>query len=419
MDRPFKIKRLNCGIKVLFVKDTTKDLVHFEICIKNGKLNQLKREIEYAHMLEHMNGNFTSQKYPSAYENGLNLSKKGAKSNASVNNYLTRYYIKSHVKHKNYIFDLLINSYKNFQIDQTSFTQEKQSVIEELQSRQNKQWTTFYQENMNVLYKNHPNSITISERIKKTKKIRISDILKYRKKNYTCNNTTIIIGGNLNINYYIKKLNKMFKSYRTKTYNQKYPKTKTQIKENVYYTKVNSKSNKLLLCFNTGFNSFSKNAMLVELVNKLLTGNLTSRLYALRNDYGLIYNINSYKDSEIFGSNHGHFMIETDISTHNISTGYEKIIEILKNTKITDDEYKTIRNQIIMDKSLHMQKTNIDKYINQYIYYVVFDRKVVTFADAYNTTLSCSKSKIEKLLKYIFNTKLVVSYGGPKKVKLN
>jgi len=173
---------------------------------------------------------------------------------------------------------------------------------------------------------------------KNTKKIKIQDILKYRRTNYTCNNTTIIVGGKVNINYYMKKLNKMFKTYRTKKYNQIYPKTKIKIKENIYYTKVNSKSNKLLLSFNTGINSFNNNTILIELVNKLLTGDLSSRLYSLRYDYGLIYNINSYESSEIFGSNHSNYMIETDISSKNISTGYKKIIEIVKNTKISNDE---------------------------------------------------------------------------------
>ena len=420
MDKPFKIKKLNCGIKVLFVQDNSKDLVYFEFCIKNGKINQSKKETEYAHMLEHMNGCFTSQKYPSAYENVINLSKIGAKSNASVDNYLTRYFIKSKLKDKTYVFDLIMNSYKNFQIDTTYFEQEKQSVIEELQSNQNKQWTTFYNNNAKVLYKYHPNSLTINERIKKTKKIRINDILKYRKKNYTCNNTTIIVGGNLDTKFYMNKLNTMFKSYKTEKYNQKYPKTRIQIKENVYYTKVNSKSNKLLLSFNTGINRFNKTKIMIELVNKLLTGDLNSRLYALRIKYGLIYNINSYEESEIYGSNHANYLIETDLSTKNILIGYQKIIEILKNTKITDNEYKTIRNQILMEKSLHLQETNIEKYINQYIYYVVFNRKVITFANKYKILLSCKKSKIPTLLKSIFkNNKLVVSYGGPKKVKLD
>ena len=34
MDLPFKLKKLDCGINVLFVKDNSKDLLHFEIPFK-------------------------------------------------------------------------------------------------------------------------------------------------------------------------------------------------------------------------------------------------------------------------------------------------------------------------------------------------------------------------------------------------
>jgi len=418
MDKPFKIKRLKCGIKLLFVKDNTKDLVYFEFCIKNGKINQLRKEIEHAHMLEHMNGCLTSHKYPSAYENGISLSKIGAKTNATTSNYLTRYFIKSHKKYETYIFDLLVNSYMNFQIDESNFKQEKNSVIEEIQSKLNEKWKSVYEAHESIVYKNHPNSINLEERLKKTKKINVSDILKYRKKHYTCNNTTIIIGGNVNISFYMKKLNNIFSTYKSNYYKQIYPKRKIKIKEGIYYKKIDSKSNKLLISFNTKLNRLNKNKYILELINKLLTGDLSSRLYSLRTDYGLVYNIKSYEESEIYGKNHANFFIETDISSENISTGYKKIMEIIKNTKITNNEYKTIRNQIQMEKLLHLQDTSLEKYIEQYINYVVFNKNVITFKDKYKILMSCSKQSLENLLKTVFdNKKCVVMYGGAKKIK--
>ena len=144
MDRKVILKKLQCGIKVLFVIDNTQDIVYFETCIRNGKLNQKPHELEYAHLLEHMNACFTSKKYPDASVNNMMLSQIGASTNAFTSNYLTRYYIKCNKKHRKKVFDLLMLSYMECVFEENVFYAEKQSVIEELQAKQNNMWTNMY-----------------------------------------------------------------------------------------------------------------------------------------------------------------------------------------------------------------------------------------------------------------------------------
>ena len=423
MDKKYKLERLKNGIKVLYIPIKKSSIMYLEFSILNGTINENKKTLEHGHFLEHMNSKFTSEKYPNALENMKTLSHLGCETNASINSYITQYYIQGPHVHSTKLLDIMLNSYVKFNIDKTIFKQEKRSVIEELRSYDNDQWSTLDEKMNKEIYKNHPYEKTYRERIKNTKKTTVKELYQYRKKKYKTTNTLFIIAGD-------------FEEKQCKEYIQnilaKMPKTKTKLRYPQYEYKVNkipkliyvkndTLSTKLTIRFQIPYTTFEANKNVIDVLPKLLTNGLDSRLYKLRYKYGLIYYISSEIETDYMNKKLSCYTIQTEVDSNSIKKVIEVIIEelrLIKDKGVNDAEIKKVKNIYLMEQFEHKMASKIYDYVQKYSENVVFGKKVDTFKEYYEMRNNITKNKIRIIARSIFDEKkMVIGYSGKHIIK--
>ena len=413
MDTKYELIKLKNGIKILYIPFPKSKLMYIEIKLLTGTINETASTLEYGHILEHMNAQFTSSKYPDAKENERKVNMYGGYTNASTYSYFTKYYIKGPIKYSKYFIDLIINSYINFKLDKTIFETEKKAVVEELNSDKNSIWNTLSEHIDKVLYKNHPYAKTLDESIKNTKLSTIKNILNYRKKNYKTSNTIIIIAGDIKKSEVIKPLLFMKKTI----YKVKLPGYKYKIQNPLVFINTNTNSTKIFLIFNMmPYTYFTMQADHVILLKTILTDGLSSRLYSLRMKHGLIYSISSTCKFDYYNKELNSFTIETETNSRNIPKVINIILSELNSLKrnlISDNEFNTLKNNILTQKLEQKRNNNMEDYVNRYSSTVLFGKKIQTYSDYFNQLNKISRNKIKNLSNTIFNTKkLVIGYGG-------
>ena len=125
-------KVLKNGLKLLFIPMGKIEMVHIELKVLCGWEHENKYTLESAHFLEHMLAKFTSKQYPDGKFNKYQLGKFGIHSNAMTTSQITSYLLEGNVKHFDFMLDLMLNSYKNFVIDDDIFEQERSAIVQEL-----------------------------------------------------------------------------------------------------------------------------------------------------------------------------------------------------------------------------------------------------------------------------------------------
>jgi len=424
MDKKYKLERLSNGIKVLYIPIKKSNIIYLEFSILNGTINENKKTLEHGHFLEHMNSKFTSEKYPNALENIKTLSHLGCKTNASINSYITQYYIQGPTVHSKKLLDIILNSYSKFKIDKTIFKQEKRSVIEELRSYDNDQWSNLEEKMNKEIYKNHPYEHTYRDRIKNTKKTTIKELYQFRKKHYKTTNTLFIIAGDFEENkckQYIRRiLSEMTKTKTSKNYPQ-YEYKLNKIPK-LIYVKNDTLSTKLTIRFQIPYTTFEANKNMIDVLPKILTNGLDSRLYKLRHKHGLIYYISSEIETDYMNKKLSSFTIQTEVDSNSIKKVIEIILEeikLLKDQGVTDAEINKVKNIFLMEQFEHKMTSNIYDYVEMYSENVVFDKKIYTFKEYYEMRKNITKNKIRIIARSIFDEKrMVIGYSGKQKINL-
>ena len=415
MDRKYSLVKLRNGIKILLIPFPKSKLVHIQCQILHGEINENRKTMEYGHILEHMNSKLTSTKHPDAQINADEITKRGGYKNASINAYNTKYYIEGPAKSTDYFLDLMLNSYKNFKMDDKIFEQEKNAVIEERNTKKNSTWRNLRETTDNVMYPNHPYSFTYDERIRNTKKTKMKDLINFRKKYYKTTNTLLIIAGDINKTKILNTIKKELNMKRS-VYKQTLPRYRYNVKKSLVYVNTATDSTKLYLHYNIPYRFFDKESDYMSSISNILTKGLNARLYTLRRDHGLIYSISSYKNHDYYNKQLNTFTIETETASKNVP----KVIEIiLKELNKLKDEYvskqtvKNLKTSIYVDGLEHKFKLNMEKYINEYSLYTLFNRKIQKIREYYKNRNKISQQKIQRLSNVIFNEKkLLISYGG-------
>ena len=416
MDNPYYFKRLKNGIKVILIPMKDINLVNINVNILNGTINESKKDIECAHLIEHLNAQFTSEKYPNAHENNRQINIYGGRTNAFVNNYITGYYIYGLTKYFDYFFDLILNSYAHFKVDEKIFQKEKNAVLQELRNYYNNtSWLKLEESIYNILYKNHPYSVTIEQRIKNTKKIDLDHILRYRKKYYGTTNTEIVISGNINVRKVFHKLNDFFEDYPRINKKVIYPKFNHKLKklELIHTPMKNKKSSKVYIFFPFPIIQFDFDFYASKLMKLVLTDNFSSRLYKLRRQHGFIYHISSKTSVDNLNKNLSYFIIETSTKKENVREVISiilKEIKTLQNELITDNEFLLIQNKIKMYKRKFIMDKNLFTYDSRYSLPYFFNKKVLNFEDEYKRMLKIDKKYIKKLFNLIEFDKVLVGF---------
>jgi predicted Zn-dependent peptidase len=420
MDKRFSNIKLKNGIRLLYVPVKGSSTVYIEYCILNGTINENQDTLEHGHILEHMNAKFTSKKYPNAVKNIEEMNNLGCQSNASINDYMTKYYIEGLADYKDYFTDLVLNAYIDPVIDSNIFTQEKQSVVEELQSGKNYMWHSLDNKINSTLYSGHPKSFTLQQSISNTKKTSLKDLEKFRKNFYKTTSTLFVIAGDFDRTYINNKIINILSTVeKSHDFDNKYPAYQyngNKIPKLLFVKNSNATTTKIHIRFQVPYTVFKGNQCMLDVLPILLTSDLNSRLYVLRHKYGFVYYVSSKFLLDYFNEDLSAFIIETEVDSKYVKKTIKIIkdeLDKFKSTLISDNEMKRVKNVFRFEQKQHVLSNYTPDYVRRYREYALFGKEIVSFATHYKKRNKITKKHIQLISQQILQNKnMFIAYSG-------
>ena len=413
-------KKTKYGLKLLHVPDKKIKLVYVNIGVKIGSDIETLDTLEYSHFMEHLFTLLTSQKYNNGLENRNFLSKNNVQLNAEV---VTKHTLFQFVMKNNFFdkfLDMLTNALFDYYVDDTIFNNEKNSVIEELNSIINDNdynFETFIDKNM---YKNHTRVFSQRERLKNVKKTNTKNIIDFFKKYYTSNNIVIGFYGNIDL----KKVGAVFNSFELK--NRKKlniysieNRFKVNLNEKVKFIKENKQTCNLKIVFNIPYKFFDDEYYNIFAILNMLSYDISSILInRLRNIEGLIYDLSAMMDLDENNKNLSFIYFETNVETTKITKVVKIILEeleSLKNKNLDNKIIKTYKESLKMKEITDSLTFLPLKMLDEYVKYILWNEEIVTFKNEFKNFSNIDENKILKISKKIFNKEnMYIFYNGPK-----
>jgi predicted Zn-dependent peptidase len=325
MTKPFKTT-LDNGLRIVLVHLPESLTTTAMIAVEAGSEYETKEINGISHFLEHMCFKGT-EKRPKSLDISSELDGLGANYNAFTSQEFTSYYAKARNENVYQILDILADMYLNPLFDSQEIEKERGVIIQELNMYEDTPKRRVSELFFNLVYGDQPAGWSIGGRKEVIKRLKREDFLKYRKKFYIPNATSIVIAGKEatpkiipEIQKYFGKLKKQKKVLKPKTIEkQKKP------QELIYFKKVNQAH--MVLGFRA-FNIFDKRKYALYLASDILGGGMSSRLFQIiRDEMGAAYYI--YSDTDFY-LDHGLFTVSSGVELDKI----EKVIEaILKEVK--------------------------------------------------------------------------------------
>jgi len=144
------------GLRVHYAQCDESELMSFHVLFKVGQDSETPDEFEFCHLLEHLQAQLTSLRYPNAQDNIARLEGLGVSSNAYCSNTQTCYHSTFVAEHVDTVVDMYVNMLLHFRPDHSVLEQEVNSVLRELEENfVNDIYHEADQEINELVYKNH------------------------------------------------------------------------------------------------------------------------------------------------------------------------------------------------------------------------------------------------------------------------
>ena len=413
--------KLKNGMKYILNNNDYHNSISLIMYIRVGSKNENKNIIGGAHFLEHML--FKGSK---KYNSNIKLNRRtdeicATHVNASTYKNMTNYYFK--IPHQNISdgLELLDELVFNALLDNKEFIKEKDVVMEEINKV--KDDSVDYCDDLieyHLLSKT-PLSHFILGSKKDIKEMKRSDMLKFYNEHYIYSNATISISGNLPKNI-LSLLEKSFKNKRAsekRVIEHIYNPLDIKLKEPKIVV-VNRKREQICLAFSFPiFNIYNKKKYDLDILEHILYGNMTSRLWlALRDINPIVYGLKvyNYLYEEI-----GIFRIRLTFDAHKIEKTFEILSKELKKIKrelVGKRELDLVKNIIV--KTLNMEADDNMELAEHYGDMLCLDEEIVNYKNLIQKYNAVSSKDIKNLCNEImdFNNCLIIQIGEIKKDRI-
>jgi predicted Zn-dependent peptidase len=351
MDSKIKKYALKNGIKVIIVPLKTK-MTYISMSILLGSYHEKKGEGNLTHYYEHLLGRLTSTKYKDYMYVGNEIIKRGGFTNAFVNNYQLCVYIKGFYDDFEFYVDILSNSLNKFYIDPKIANNEKGAVIQELRniiSRENYDFDFLI---FKYLYPKYYHLEDTKKDIKYVKNYNIKLIKQFIKNKIFNENIVVNVSCPENkVRKTMKYINKYFgiiKKKKKKRINYPVLNINNNKRKIIQITNKRADENTIINIYTfMNIKFFSKEHLINDLLEKILFNFELGVFYReLREKTGLIYSIKLYNNINIRNHLESYYNIVTKCNLKNVPTVIKKIMSILKNYKITDEEIAYAKRSI-------------------------------------------------------------------------
>jgi predicted Zn-dependent peptidase len=397
-----KVITLKNGLRILVVPMST-DLTDITVSLLLGENHEKRHEIELTHYMEHLMGRFTSKKYKNHKEISNELNKRGAITNASVDEYETKFWIQGFYKDIEYFMDILSNTIKDFEIDMTLAKKEKNAVIQELRNYISDSTYKFEMKIWKYMYTKYAYQYDHQMHINNIKKFHIQDIYKFIQKHVLLHNIVVSITCPLNKVANTLKLAKKYFDIPNKNKKQqiKYPIYQYDSKYmKVLYIKNNNKIENatIRLIVDDSIEYLSNEHLALMYLKEILFNFETGVFYKiLRDKLGLIYHISLDLNVDMINPISSSYYIETSVNYKLLPQFLKVIIDIIKNLKLTNEQINNGRAAFLV-KNEFQKFNDLTSYNEYYSSYLLHKLPIVERSVIKSKLLKINNDIIIKIL---------------------
>jgi len=422
-----RIIQLKNGARICMIPAQKCGIAYVSVLVRCGQLYGADpHESEFAHIVEHFQSKYTSTSYPDAIKNNIRIESMGASKNATTYSDFTDYYLTVVSDYLEDCLKLILPSFSHFVLDKKVFTAEKHSVTEELHTRLgNWMWRDLWEKQDAILYKDHPAaSHTMKNRLASTSDCTVKQLLAFRDKHYTPENTMIVIAGDHDKSRVLRLIKKYWEKWAS---SGSHPIRPLPLYDRgplmCFARKRTATSTRLRLVWMIGDRivaSDPKRVCSTRLLDKILSDGFDSRLlHRLRTVLKIVYfvhsttDINDYHDSGL--------VIETESSLKNIP----KILRVIL------DEVSRITTHLCAHKELerarrsslleyHRMLLNGDPHVlgDYYGRMIFYRHPVTTIQEELDLIQSIDSRYLRETARLIFRPEnLLVMYSGSDALK--
>jgi predicted Zn-dependent peptidase len=396
-----KIIKLKNGIQVMIIPMNT-ILTNVSINMLLGSNHEKYNEIELTHYMEHLMARFTSEKHNDYKEISRELNKRGAITNAYVTEYDTCFYIKGFYKDAEYYIDILANMINNFYLEKSIMDQEKRAVVQELRKYTADPEYIFDFKIMKYMYGKYAYQNDIDKHIKKVKTYNSKDVYRFIENHVLPQNIIVSVTCPLTkVNNALKLVKKHFSFQNNKTDKQiKYPlyqynnkRLKVLYIQNKYKKKNNAS---VRVVVDNSIKYLSKEHLSLLFLKEILFNFETGIFYKkLRDEKGLIYNINIDLNIDLVNPKSSSYMIETSVEQKDTALLIQSILEIISKISLTDKEIQNGRTKFMV-KYEDTKFNDLTSFHEHYTKYLLHKIPIVERSKIRDKIMSVTNTDINK-----------------------
>lgn len=334
-----RIKKLDCGVRVVTEKINHVNSAAIGIWVRNGAVDEYKEVAGISHFIEHMM--FKGTKKRSARQIAEDIDKIGGQMNAFTGKEATCYYVKSLNTH---LFDgaeVLLDMLNESVFDSHEMTKERKVICEEIKMIEDQPDDLAQDKVMEMVFKGSPLGNSVIGTPTSLKKITRPVITEYKKKTYTRDSIVVSVAGNIDeekIYAYLEdKFEKLLpeKERAAMDIGQNAPDCKVIVKD-IQQSHI-CMATKTIALDDPRYYSFA-------VLNNVMGGSMSSRLFQnIREEKGLAYSV--YSMNSAFSTS-GFYTIYAGVSHDRIGMAIDGIKEELDKL----DKYGVTEEELSMSK---------------------------------------------------------------------
>ncbi len=326
-----KIKTYKCGLRLQTSFDENKKGASIYINFFVGSQNENANEKGISHLLEHMM--FKDSNTRNASQISKDFEALGATVNAYTNSFQTVYYANALAEKMSDCAEIFSDAIFNSKFSETEFESEKKVIFEEILMRKDRRANVCYENFCSHIFKGTSLESSVAGTKESVKAISINQLKNYHKKHYIPQNMIITFSGGVSQKEADKIIKKHFLPYFNNT--QSKPKLFCAEKNLIHKAKfeiVTKKTDTNQTYVIIGFpiyNIATPKQNEYEFLSLILGAGISSKFYLkVREQLGLVYNINAFDDSF---EKCGNFLIQYSTNPENEEKTILAIKEVIQN----------------------------------------------------------------------------------------
>lgn len=348
---------LKNGLRVITIPLKDSPTVTMLIMVEAGSKYETKDISGLSHFLEHMCFKGTTKR-PHAIDISRELDSIGAQYNAFTSQEYTGYYAKAHPKHMPKIIDVLSDMYLNPIFDTREIEKEKGVIVEEINMYEDMPHRHVYDLFMHLMYGDQPAGWNIAGPRETVRAMTQKHFVDYRSKHYVANGTIVIVSGNFDEKKTIADIEKAFEGMSVAEKHGKEKVIESQAEPRLFVKDKKTDQTHMVLGIRT-FDIFSKKLYKLSVMNAVLGGGMSSRLFQkLRDEMGVGYYVRSGSDEY---TDHGYLAVSTGVDKSRVIEVVKAIIGELKRLAtetVSPAELAKAKEQIIGNMYLNLETSD-------------------------------------------------------------